>query len=83
MRRWLTNWLTRQRREARIPPRPFRACKRGAFIMYRLWYGRLSREQARPQTARWGFARPDIERMIGDATRPVEIIATDSASCGG
>jgi hypothetical protein len=50
------------------PPPPFKASKRTATIMYGLWYGRLTPEQARQKASEWGFEESSITRMITDAT---------------
>ncbi len=68
--RWLSNFFVQLFREARIPPPPFRACKRTAVIMYGIWYGRLSPEQARRRAAEWGFSPEAIAQMIAEATKP-------------
>jgi hypothetical protein len=57
-------------RRAKDAP-PFKASKRVARIMYPLWYGRMTPDQARAKTKEWGFTDDQIERMIRDATRPV------------
>jgi hypothetical protein len=64
---WLFRWL---RREASVPAPPFKACKRVGYIMYGLWYGRITREQARKQAEEWGFTPDQIDQMIADATQP-------------
>jgi hypothetical protein len=66
---WLWDFLVHLWREARIPAPPFHACKRTAVIMYGVWYGRLSPEEARRKAAGWGFSPEDIEQMISEATR--------------
>lgn len=53
-----------------IPAPPFKASKRTATIMYGLWYGHLSPEQAREKARGWGFAEASIEQMVADATKP-------------
>jgi hypothetical protein len=70
MMEWLSNFLVRLWREARIPVPPFRACKRAGVIMYGVWYGRLSPEQARKRAAEWGFSPEAIEQMIAKAMQP-------------
>jgi hypothetical protein len=67
---WLRNSWEQFRREARIPAPPFRACKRTGVIMYGVWYGRLTPQQAREQAAAWGFLAEAIEQMIAEATQP-------------
>jgi hypothetical protein len=58
------------KRESAIPPPPFKASKRSATILYGVWYGRLSPDEARQKARGWGFAETDIDRMIADATQP-------------
>ena len=67
---WLSNLLAALKRESAIPPPPFKASKRCATIMYGVWYGRLSLDQARKKARGWGFHDADIEQMITDATQP-------------
>ncbi|MGY8769671.1 MAG: hypothetical protein ACKVH8_14735 [Pirellulales bacterium] len=54
--------------ESKIPPPPFKASKRVATIMYGLWYGRMTPDQARTQARDWGFSDDTIENMITRAT---------------
>ena len=58
------------KRETAIPPPPFLASKRYGKIMYGLWYGRLTPDQARQQARKWRFPDAVSEEMITDATRP-------------
>jgi hypothetical protein len=67
---WLSNWWQQFRREMSVPAPPFRASKRTAVIMYGLWYGRLTKDEARIKAAEWGFDSDAIEQMIGEATQP-------------
>jgi hypothetical protein len=81
---WLFNWVPdfwrRLRREASIPAPPFRTCKRTAVIMYGLWYGRLTPDQARKQAAEWGFPPDAVEAMISKATQPPSYWSRQAAS---
>ena len=54
----------------RIPAPPFRACKRTGTIMYGVWYGRMTPEQAREKAAAWGIAPETVKQMIAAATQP-------------
>ena len=54
--------------ELSIPSPPFKASKRCATIMYGVWYGRMTPEQARQKAREWGFRDDDINRMLVDAT---------------
>jgi len=56
--------------DARIPRPPFRASKRTGQIMYGLWYGLLSPDQARQNGRQWGFSEASLEEMIAEATMP-------------
>jgi hypothetical protein len=67
---WVADFWRGLLREASIPPPPFRACKRTAVIMYGLWYGRLTPDQARKQAVEWGFPPGAVEEMISEATQP-------------
>jgi hypothetical protein len=53
-----------------MPAPPFRARKRTGVIMYGVWYGRFSPEQARKQAEEWGFSREANEQMIAETTQP-------------
>ena len=68
--RWLRSSWEQLRREARVPTPPFRACKRTGVIMYGVWYGRLTPQQARELAAAWEFPPEAIEQMIAEATQP-------------
>jgi len=63
-------WLAHLWEEMSIPAPPFRACKRTAAIMYGVWYGRLTPEQARKKALEWGFEPESIEEMITESTQP-------------
>ena len=47
MTQWLSDCWTSLRREASVPPPPWRASKRVAVILNGVWYGRLTPDQAR------------------------------------
>lgn len=66
---WLSNFFTALKRESAIPPPPFKASKKVATIMYDVWYGRLSPDEARVKARTWGFDEASIEDMITDATQ--------------
>jgi hypothetical protein len=66
---WLSNFFEALKRESAIPPPPFKASKKCATIMYGVWYGRLSPDQAREKARSWGFPDTDIEEMIAKATQ--------------
>jgi len=66
----IRNWLAALRRESQIPSPPFTACKRVGHIMYGLWYGRITPEQARAKARQWGFSEADTARMVSEATQP-------------
>jgi hypothetical protein len=68
--RWIAAFWRQLLREASMPVPPFRASKRTAVIMYGLWYGRLTPEQAREKAIEWGFSLEAIKRMISTATQP-------------
>lgn len=70
MFRRLVDWWHTIRREAEVPPPPFRACKRVGDILYGVWYGRLTPDQARAKAAEWGFSSEATEDMISQATQP-------------
>ena len=70
MLRWLADWRSAVRREASVPPPPFKPSKRTAVIMYAVWYGRLTPAQAYEQATGWGFPPDAIADMIAQATRP-------------
>lgn len=55
-------------RESAVPPPPFKASKKTATIMYGLWYGRMTPDQARERALDWGFTDEQIDRMITDST---------------
>jgi hypothetical protein len=67
--RWISDFWLQLWREFRIPAPPFRASKRTKVIMYGLWYGKLSPDQARKQAGEWGFPPQAIEEMIVEATQ--------------
>jgi hypothetical protein len=67
--RWLADLWARIRRDAGVPAPPFRASKRTAVIMYGVWYGRLTPNQAREKAAGWGFSPEAIENTISQATQ--------------
>ena len=71
------------RREVRIPAPPFHASKRTAVIMYGLWYGRLSPEQARRQAAEWGYLPDAVEEMVSQATQPPSYWGQQPTGGGG
>ena len=70
---WIKNRLKRRwqdlKSESQIPPPPFKASKRRARIMYGLWYGRLTPDEARKKAIKWGFSQDSIDQMIVDATQ--------------
>ena len=68
--RWLKDLWEQSRREAHIPAPPFRASKRTGTIMYGVWYGRLTPQQARDQAAAWGFPADAIDEMLNRALQP-------------
>ena len=51
-----------------VPTPRFKASKRVGTIMYGLWYGRITVDQAREMAARWGFDASSTEDMIYEAT---------------
>lgn len=55
-------------RPSAVPPPPFKASKRAATIMYGVWYGRMTPNQARKRARAWGFADDRIDDMIARAT---------------
>jgi hypothetical protein len=67
---WLSKLLAALKRESAIPSPRFRASKKVATILYGVWYGRLSPDEARVKARAWGFGETEIEEMIADATRP-------------
>jgi hypothetical protein len=67
--RWLVDGWEGLRREASIPAPPFRASKRTAVIMFGVWYGRLTVDQARERGAGWHFPSEAVEDMIAQATQ--------------
>jgi hypothetical protein len=67
---WIRRLFAALRREAEIPSPPFHACKRTGKIMYGLWYGRLSPDQAREKARAWGWTESSIEETIAEATQP-------------
>jgi len=70
MPHWLTKFWEALTSESSVPPPPFKASKRTATIMYGLWYGRLTPQEAREKAIEWGFSTDSIDRMIADATAP-------------
>jgi len=68
--RWLSDYLASFRRESGIPAPPWRASKRTATIVYGVWYGRFTPDQARKKAKDWGFSPECIEDMISQATQP-------------
>lgn len=70
MFRWIMEFWTQLRREAAIPAPPFRASKRTGHLMYGLWYGRLTIEQARKQAEKWEWPSDRIDEIIARATQP-------------
>ena len=70
---WLTRWLSECwanfRRKTDIPAPPWRASKRTATIMYGVWYGRFTPDQARKKAKDWGFSPESVEDMISQATQ--------------
>ena len=66
----IKKFLGNLKREAEIPPPPFKASKRTARIMNGLWYGRLSKQEARRKAAEWRFSPEAIEDMLSQATQP-------------
>ena len=71
---WLIRWLSKQwknlRREASVPPPPWRASKRVAVILNGVWYGRLTPDQARKKAVGWGWPSKEVEELISQATQP-------------
>ena len=71
---WLLRWLADcwecLRREASVTAPPFRASKRTAVIMYGVWYGRFTPDEAREKATGWGFPPEAIEEMFSQATQP-------------
>jgi hypothetical protein len=68
--RWLADYWECLRPASSVPPPPFHASKRTAVIMYGVWYGRLTPEEARQRAAGWGFPPEAIEEMLAQATQP-------------
>lgn len=66
---WFRTLIAELKRESGIPSPPFKASKRRATIMYGLWHGRLSPDQARQKARSWGFSEASIDQMIDDATK--------------
>ena len=53
-----------------VPPPPFKASKRVAEIMYALWYGRITVEEAHELGRKYGFSAESMKTMVEDATAP-------------
>ena len=54
---WLSKFFAAIKRESAIPPPPYRASKRTATILYDLWYGRLTPDEARAPRRANGVGR--------------------------
>jgi (2Fe-2S) ferredoxin len=65
---WLRRWI--DERKSSVPAPPFKASKRTATILYGVWYGRLTPDEARRRAREWGFDEATIEEMIRKATQP-------------
>jgi hypothetical protein len=65
---WLSKFFAAIKPE--IPSPPFKASKKVGTIMYGVWHGRLSPEEARKMARDWGWPEVNIEQMIAEATRP-------------
>jgi hypothetical protein len=50
--------------ESQIPAPPFKASKKTALLMYDLWYGRITPDEARDRETEWGFAQESIDHII-------------------
>ena len=53
-----------------MPPPPFKASKGVGKIMYGLWYGRITVEEARELADELGISEASLTTMIAEATKP-------------
>jgi hypothetical protein len=65
---WLRRWIDEN--NSSVPSPPFKASKRSGAILYGVWYGRLTPDEARRQAREWQFDDATIEQMITTATQP-------------
>ena len=70
IKKYIDSFLNSFKDENDIPPPPFKASKKTASIMYGLWYGRLTVEEARKKAKEWGFDEDRIEDIIAKSTKP-------------
>ena len=68
--RIIRDFRERLSREAAVPPPPFKASKGVGKIMYGLWYGRITVEEAGELADELGISEESLTAMIAEATKP-------------
>ena len=65
-----------------VPPPPFKASQRVARIMYPLWYGRITVEEAHELGRKWGFSAESMKTIVEHATAPPSFWSSSSGPVG-